>query len=199
MVDKTLVREFRDRLAELLGEPVMVGDPLITTTQAGALLGVPSRRVAGLVRAGHLPALSRARRRLLLSDVVQAGLDRWMSVPEAAVLLGLGNTGVRRMITVGLLAAHGKEFPLRRDDVEGLARRRRGWLSLASAATELGIDVMDVHTMLRDGTLTHTSDVSRPVHRRELARLHVGASGRVSAPAALPVRADQRRYPRRCL
>ncbi|MET9276078.1 hypothetical protein [Kribbella sp. NPDC003557] len=183
MVEKVLIREYGDRLAGLLGEPTMVGDPLITTAQAAVLLGVPLRRVAGLVRAGHLPARSRARRRLLLSDVAQAGVDRWMSITEAGVVLGLGNTGVRRMITVGLLAARGEGFPLRRDDVEALARRRDGWLSLASAAMELRIDVMDVHQMLRDGTLTHTSDVSRPVYRGELIEVLRTASGIRCTPA----------------
>ncbi|NUR94106.1 MAG: hypothetical protein HOV67_02485, partial [Kribbellaceae bacterium] len=44
-----LAREYRSRLVELLGEPLMVEDPLITTAQAAVLLGVSPQRVAGLV------------------------------------------------------------------------------------------------------------------------------------------------------
>ncbi|HZX03242.1 helix-turn-helix domain-containing protein [Kribbella sp.] len=166
-----LAREYRARLTELLGEPLMVDDPLITTAQAAVLLGVSPQRVAGLVRAGHLPARSRAHRRLLLSDVVQSGLDQWMSVAEAGAVLGLGQTSVRRLISAGLLAAHGKELPLRRNDVEVLATLRGGWLTLATAAKALGVDVDDVQRMLRDRHLTHTCDVARPVYRHELASI----------------------------
>lgn len=166
---ETLAREYRARLAELLGEPLMVDDPLITTAQAAALLEVPPQRVAALVRAGHLPARSRAHRRLLLSDVVRSGLDQWMSVAEAGVVLGLGQTGVRRLISSGLLAAHGKELPLRRDDVDVLARLREGWLTLSTAASALGVGVDEVQRMLRHRQLTHTCDVARPVYRHEVA------------------------------
>ncbi|NIK58439.1 hypothetical protein [Kribbella shirazensis] len=179
MVDE-LVREYRARLAELLGEPLMVDDPLITTAQAAVLLGVPPLRVAGLIRAGHLPARSRAHRRLLLSDVVQSGLDRWMSVTEAGVVLGVGDSGVRRMITAGLLRAHGKLLPLRRTDVEVLAQLREGWLTLSTAATKLGVDALEVHQMLRTGVLTHTCDVARPVYGYELSRVLAVRSGRVA-------------------
>ncbi|HWD83700.1 MAG TPA: helix-turn-helix domain-containing protein, partial [Kribbella sp.] len=166
-----LARDYRARLTELLGEPLMVQDPLITTAQAAVLLGVPPQRVAGLVRAGHLPARSRAHRRLLLSDVIQSGLDRWMSVAEAGDVLGLGQTGVRRLVAAGLLPAHGNELPLRRDDVEVLARLRRGWLTLSSAAVELGVDVEEIQQLLRHRYLTHTCDVARPIYRHELASL----------------------------
>ncbi|MGW7684057.1 helix-turn-helix domain-containing protein [Kribbella sp. NPDC054772] len=169
MAEKALGQEYRERLAELLGEPIMVDDPLITTAQAAALLGVSPPRVVGLVRAGRLPARSRAHRRLLLSDVVQVGLDRWMSVAEAGAELGLGQTGVRRLIAAGLLHAYGKEFPLRHQDVEVLARLRQGWLPLSVAARSLSVGVDEIHEMLRDGTLTHTTDVARPVYRHELA------------------------------
>lgn len=164
-----LVRDYLTRLSDLLGEPVMVDDPLITTAQAAVLLGVSPQRVAGLVRAGHLPARSRAHRRLLLSDVVQSGLDQWMSVAEAAEMLGLGLTGVRRMISAGLLSAHGKELPLRRVDVEVLTRLREGWLTLSAAAQTLGVEVDEVQRMLRTRHLTHTCDVARPVYGHELA------------------------------
>ncbi|NIK54335.1 hypothetical protein [Kribbella shirazensis] len=184
MVDAGLAREYRARLAELLGEPLMVDDPLITTAQAAVLFGVPPLRVAGLIRAGHLPARSRSHRRLLLSDVIQSGLDRWMSVTEAGVVLGVGDTGVRRMITAGLLTAHGKTLPLRRDDVDVLARLRMGWLTLSAAATKLGVDVIEVHQMLRNGALTHTCDVARPVYGYELSRLLAGRSGRLVPAAA---------------
>lgn len=162
-------REFRTRLTELLGEPMMVDDPLVTTAQAALLLEVPPQRVAGLIRAGHLPARSRSHRRLLLSDVVRSGLDQWMSVAEAGAVLGLGQTGVRRLISAGLLTAHGKELPLRRDDVDVLARLREGWLTLSAAATALGADVDEVQRMLRTAHLTHTCDVARPVYRHEIA------------------------------
>lgn len=164
-----LMRDYRTRLTELLGEPLMVDDPLITTAQAAVLLGVSPQRVAGLVRAGHLPARSRAHRRLLLSDVVQSGLDQWMSVAEAGQVLGLGQTGVRRLISAGLLTAHGKELPLRRDDVEVLAKLRDGWLTLSTAATALGVELDEVQRMLRNRHLTHTCDVARPVYRHEVA------------------------------
>lgn len=164
-----VVREFRSRLTELLGEPLMVEDPLVTTAQAALLLEVPPQRVAGLIRAGHLPARSRSHRRLLLSDVVRSGLDQWMSVAEAGAVLGLGQTGVRRLITAGLLTAHGKELPLRRDDVDVLARLREGWWTLSTAATALGADADEVQRMLRTGQLTHTCDVARPVYRHEVA------------------------------
>jgi len=164
-----LAREYRARLSELLGEPVMVDDPLITTAQAAVLLGVSPQRVAGLVRAGHLPARSRSHRRLLLSDVVQSGLDQWMSVAEAGAVLGLGQTGVRRLISAGLLSAHGRELPLRRADVDVLARLREGWLTMSTAADALGVDVEEVQQMLRSRHLTHTCDVARPVYRHELA------------------------------
>jgi hypothetical protein len=168
---ETLAKEYRDRLAELLGEPLMVEDPLITTAQAATLLGIPPQRVAGLVRAGHLPARSRAHRRLLLSDVVRSGLDQWISIAEAGVLLGLGPTGVRRLISAGLLTAHGKELPLRRNDVEVLAVLRRGWLTLSTAASALGVSVEEVQRMLRSRKLTHTCDAARPVYRHEVATL----------------------------
>jgi hypothetical protein len=184
---ETLAREYRTRLAKLLGEPLMVDDPLITTAQAAVLLDVPPQRVAALVRAGHLPARSRSHRRLLLSDVVRSGLDQWMSVAEAGVVLGLGQTGVRRLISSGLLAAYGKELPLRRDDVEVLARLRGGWLTLSAASSALDVGVDEIQRMLRYRQLTHTSDVARPVYRHELAavlaRRHTVASrtqGRVS-------------------
>ena len=164
-------REFRARLIELLGEPLMVDDPLVTTAQAALLLEVPPQRVAGLIRAGHLPARSRAHRRLLLSDVVRSGLDQWMSVAEAGVVLGLGQTGVRRLITAGLLTAHGKELPLRREDVAVLARLRESWWSVPTAASALGVDADEVHRMLRTGQLTHTCDIARPVYRHEVATL----------------------------
>ncbi|MGZ0147782.1 helix-turn-helix domain-containing protein [Kribbella sp. WER1] len=164
-----LARDYRTRLTELLGEPLMMDDPLITTAQAAVLLGISPQRVAGLVRAGHLPARSRSHRRLLLSDVVQSGLDQWMSVAEAGAVLGLGQTGVRRLISAGLLAAHGKELPLRRDDVDVLAKLREGWLTLSTAASALGVDVDEVQRMLRNRHLTHTCDVARPVYRHELA------------------------------
>ncbi|HET6740052.1 MAG TPA: helix-turn-helix domain-containing protein [Kribbella sp.] len=164
-----LAREYRARLSELLGEPVMVDDPLITTAQAAVLLGVSPQRVAALVRARHLPARSRAHRRLLLSDVVQSGLDQWMSVAEAGAVLGLGLTGVRRLISAGLLSAHGKELPLRRADVEVLSRLRAGWLTLSAAAEVLGVQVDEVQRMLRSRRLTHTCDVARPVYGHELA------------------------------
>ncbi|GAA3091767.1 plasmid maintenance system antidote protein VapI [Kribbella aluminosa] len=164
-----LTRDYRSRLAELLGEPLMVDDPLITTAQAAVLLGVEPQRVAGLVRAGHLPARSRSHRRLYLSDVVQSGLDQWMSVAEAGAVLGLGQTGVRRLISAGLLAAHGKELPLRRAEVEVLATLRDGWLTLSTAASALGVDVDEVQRLLRNRHLTHTCDVARPVYRHELA------------------------------
>jgi plasmid maintenance system antidote protein VapI len=169
-----LARDYQARLTELLGEPLMMDDPLITTAQAAVLLGVSPQRVAGLVRAGHLPARSRAHRRLMLSDVVQSGLDQWMSVAEAGEALGLGQTGVRRLISAGLLAAHGKELPLRRDDVEVLARLREGWLTLSTAASALGVDVDDVQRMLRNRHLTHTCDVGRPIYRHELASVIAG-------------------------
>ena len=169
MGEKELVKEFRTRLTDLLGEPLMVEDPLVTTAQAALLLEVPPQRVAGLIRAGHLPARSRAHRRLLLSDVVRSGLDHWMSVAEAGAVLGLGQTGVRRLIAAGLLTAHGKELPLRRDDVDVLARLREGWLTVWSAATALEADVDEVQRMLRTGQLTHTCDVARPVYRHEVA------------------------------
>ncbi|MFF0342723.1 helix-turn-helix domain-containing protein [Kribbella sp. NPDC004875] len=169
MTEDALGQEYRARLAELLGEPIMVDDPLLTTAQAAVLLGVSPKRVVGLVRAGRLPARSRTHRRLLLSDVVQVGLDQWMSVAEAGAELGLGQTGVRRLITAGLLHAYGKEFPLRHEDVVVLARLRQGWLPLSVAAHSLGVGVDEVHQMLRDGTLTHTTDVARPVYRHELA------------------------------
>lgn len=180
MGDGEAVREFRTRLTEMLGEPLMVDDPLVTTAQAALLLEVPPQRVAGLIRAGHLPARSRAHRRLLLSDVVRSGLDHWMSVAEAGTVLGLGQTGVRRLITAGLLTAHGKELPLRRDDVDVLARLREGWLTIPSAATALGADVAEVQRMLRTGRLTHTCDVARPVYRHEVAALLA-----MSLPAAM--------------
>jgi excisionase family DNA binding protein len=163
-----LAKEFRARLTDLLGEPVMVDDPLITTAQAATLLGVSPQRVAGLVRAGHLPARSRAHRRLRLSDVVQSGLDQWMSVAEAGDMLGLGQTGVRRLISAGLLTAHGRELPLRRADVEVLARLRGGWLTLSEAATMLGVGIADIQQMLRNRRLTHTCDVARPIYRHEV-------------------------------
>jgi hypothetical protein len=169
-----LALDYRSRVTELLGEPVMVEDPLITTAQAAVMLGVSPQRVAGLVRAGHLPARSRAHRRLLLSDVVQSGLDQWMSVTEAGEVLGLGQTGVRRLISAGLLTAHGKELPLRRVDVEVLARLREGWLTLSTAASALGLDVDDVQRMLRNRHLTHTCDVARPIYRHELASVIAG-------------------------
>jgi hypothetical protein len=165
---ESVEQEYRARLADLLGQPVMVDDPMITTAQAAALLRVPVSRVVTLVRAGHLRARSRAHRRLLLSDVVRAGIDQWTSIAEAGVLLGLGPTGVRRLIAAGLLEAHGKELPLRRDDVEQLTRLREGWLTLAGAASALDVDVEVVHAMLREGTLTHTRDVARPIYRHEL-------------------------------
>ncbi|MEU8226308.1 helix-turn-helix domain-containing protein [Kribbella sp. NPDC048915] len=168
---EALAKEYRARLAELLGEPLMVEDPLITTAQAAALLGISPQRVAGLVRAGHLPARSRAHRRLRLSDVVQSGLDQWISVAEAGVLLGLGPTGVRRLISAGLLTAHGKELPLRRNDVEVLAVLRRGWLTLSTAASALGVSVDDIQHLLRTRRLTHTCDVARPVYRHEIATM----------------------------
>jgi hypothetical protein len=171
MGDGAVVREFRSRLTELLGEPLMVEDPLVTTAQAALLLEVPPQRVAGLIRAGHLPARSRSHRRLLLSDVVRSGLDQWMSVAEAGAVLGLGQTGVRRLISAGLLVAHGKELPLRRDDVDVLARLREGWLTVSSAATALEVDGDEIQRMLRTGQLTHTCDVARPVYRHEAAAI----------------------------
>jgi excisionase family DNA binding protein len=165
---EALDQDYRARLAELLGEPVMVDDPLITTAQAAALLRVPASRVVTMVRAGHLRARSRAHRRLMLSDVVRAGIDRWTSIAEAGVLLGLGPTGVRRLIAAGLLEAHGNELPLRGDDVDQLTRSRQGWLTLSAAASALGVDAEVVHVMLREGTLTHTRDVARPVYQHEL-------------------------------
>ena len=166
-----LAQQYRARLEGLLGEPVMVDDPLITTAQAAVLLGVAPQRVAGLVRAGHLPARSRTHRRLLLSDVVRCGLDQWLSVAEAGAMLGLGQTGVRRLITAGLLAAQGRELPLRRNDVEVLAVLRRGWLTLSTAASALGMEVDDIQQMLRARRLTHTCDVARPVYRHEIATM----------------------------
>ncbi|MFD7161415.1 helix-turn-helix domain-containing protein [Kribbella sp. NPDC059898] len=158
-------------MAELLGEPVMVDDPLITTAQAAVLLGVSPQRVAGLVRAGHLPARTRTHRRLLLSDVVQSGLDHWMSVLEAGAVLGLGSTGVRRLISAGLLPAYGALFPLRRADVEALAGLRAAWLALPAAASALGVDVSEVEQLLRTRVLSHTGDAARPEDRNAVIRL----------------------------
>lgn len=164
----------------------MIEDPLITTAQAAVLLGVSPQQVVGLVRAGHLPARSRAHRRLLLSDVVQSGLDQWTSVSEAGLVLGLGDTGVRRVISACLLAAAGNALPLRRDDVEALAHLREGWLTLSEAAAELEVDVVEVHQMLRDGILNHTGDVARPVYRHELTRLTAAGSGGFATASAGP-------------
>ncbi|GAA1579593.1 hypothetical protein GCM10009789_36680 [Kribbella sancticallisti] len=171
MAWEQLSQEYRNRLTELLGEPVMVDDPLITTAQAAALLGLSPRRVARLVRAGHLPARARSHRRILLSDVVRSGLDQWISVAEAAEIHWLGEREVRRLISVELLAAHGRELPLRRGDVEALAQIRESWLSIPDAAALLGVRVGQVEHMLRSRALTHTGDDTRPVRRREIDQL----------------------------
>lgn len=182
MADEALGREFRARLEELLGEPLMVDDPLITTAQAAVLLGVSSIRVARLVRAGHLPAVARTHRRVRLSDVIQVGHDQWMSVGEAADLLTMGRAGVGRMITAGLLPARGTELPLRRNDVEILARLREGWLTLSAAASALDVDIEEIRRMLRSRVLTHTRDGARPVHGHEVARQLIMRSGALSEP-----------------
>jgi hypothetical protein len=167
----------RARLEQKLGEPLLAPDPLIDIKQASAVLGLAPTVVRGLLRSGALPREDAGDGRLSTRAVRLAAVLAWaeapsrISVAEAADILGESRTAVHRLTAVGLLSWYGGPLPLSRSEVEDLATRRLDWLSLAQAASALGISPEKVHQLLRSGELKHTGDVSRPVDRAQLRAL----------------------------
>jgi excisionase family DNA binding protein len=111
----------------VLGEPRVVGDPRITTAQAGVILKMTRQRVWNLIGRGDLPAYGprNSARRLELSDVQQlATLGEPISVGEAARILHCPTDDVRALIQAGQLRGRpGSRYPVYRPEVEELARR----------------------------------------------------------------------------
>jgi excisionase family DNA binding protein len=111
----------------VFGEPRMVGDPRITTAQAGVILKMSRQRVWNLIGRGDLPAYGprNSARRLKLSDVQQlAVLGEPICVGEAARILRCPTDDVRALIRSGRLRGRpGSRYPVYRPAVEELARR----------------------------------------------------------------------------
>ena len=162
----------RDRLELVLGEPLMVDDPLITIKQAAALLEVSTDRVRQLVSTGQLVAHSGTGwRRLQLTEVLQLAGESRISVTEAAGVLGVKPAQVHHFVRAGLLADHGGSLPVSREGVDALVLRRHQWLSIAQATDRLGLSSGTVHELLRDEVLTHTQDSDKPVYRDQVDAL----------------------------
>jgi hypothetical protein len=110
----------------VFGEPRMVGDPRITTAQAGVILKMSRQRVWNLIGRGDLPAYGprNSARRLKLSDVQQlAVLGEPICVGEAARILRCSAGDVRALIRAGQLRGRpGSRYPVYRPQVEELAR-----------------------------------------------------------------------------
>jgi predicted DNA-binding transcriptional regulator AlpA len=167
----------RTRLEGLLGEPLMVSDPLIDIKQASAVLGLTAAAVRRMLRAGALPCQEAADGRLTARTLRLADVLAWaksparITVAEAAGLLGESSSAVHRLIAVRLLGWCGGQWPVVRSEVESLVTRRRDWLTLAQAANALRTSPEEVHQLLGSGALTHTHDVSRPVDKAQVPQL----------------------------
>jgi hypothetical protein len=111
----------------VFGEPRMVGDPRITTAQAGVILKMTRQRVWNLIGRGDLPAYGprNSARRLKLSDVQQlAVLGAPICVGQAARIPHRPTGDVRALIRAGQLRQRpGSRYPVYRPEVEELARR----------------------------------------------------------------------------
>jgi hypothetical protein len=109
----------------VFGEPRMVGDPRITTAQAGVILKMTRQRVWNLIGRGDLPAYGPRNSARRLSDVQQlAVLGEPISVGEAARILHCPTADVRALIRAGQLRQRpGSRYPVYRPQVEELARR----------------------------------------------------------------------------
>lgn len=166
----------RAELEALLGEPLMVDDPLITVAQAAAILGMRVDRVRDLITTGGLDtegSLSSGRRRIRLSDVLRLAAEpaQRISVTAAAHLLGESGSTVRRLVRAELLTWHGGRWPLSRPQVDQLADQRRGWLTVVQATTATRLGAEDLRQLLDDGVLSSTGDARRPIERAQLVAL----------------------------
>jgi anti-sigma regulatory factor (Ser/Thr protein kinase) len=162
----------RTRLESLLGEPLMVDDPLITMRQAATVLEVSTDRVRQLVSSGQLVAHGGSGwRRLQLSEVLRLAGQSRVSVAEAATMLSVKPSQVHRFVRAGLLADHGGALPVTRQAVERLGERRRQWLTVAESADRLALSPATIHQLLLDEILTHTNDAGRPVYRDQVDAL----------------------------
>jgi hypothetical protein len=136
----------------VFGEPRMVGDPRITTAQAGVILKMSRQRVWNLIGRGDLPAYGprNSARRLKLSDVQQlAVLGEPICVGEAARILHCPTGDVRALIRAGQLRVRpGSRYPVYRPEVEELARRS-------------GVDSRDSPIPFGPASLVPTSDAAR--------------------------------------
>ncbi|WP_328324498.1 hypothetical protein OHA70_33460 [Kribbella sp. NBC_00382] len=177
----------RNRLEDLLGEPLLAADPLIDLKQAAAVLDVTVAVVRSMLDSGALPRQNTAQGKLSTRTVRLADVLAWVEAParinvaEAARILGESTTAVHRLSAVRLLTWHGGQLPLARAEVEGLALRRRNWLGLAEAAKALRVTPEEVHRLLSSGTLLHTNDVSRPVDRAQIPPPHQPAQASTRA------------------
>ncbi|TDU83761.1 helix-turn-helix protein [Kribbella voronezhensis] len=174
----------RARLEHKLGEPLLAPDPLIDVKQASAILGLSTTTVRSLLRSGALPREEAAQGQLSSRMIRLAVVLAWaegpprITVAAAAGILGESRTAVHRLTAVRLLTWYGGPLPLSRREVEDLAERRLGWLTLAQAAGALEVSPEKVHVLLASGELKHTRDVSRPVDKAQ-----VPSTARMAVPA----------------
>jgi hypothetical protein len=112
----------------VFGEPRMVGDPRITTAQAGVILKMTRQLVWNLIGRGDLPAYGprNSARRLKLSDVQRlAVLGEPICVGEAARILHCPNGDVRAFIRAARLRLTAAAPPADLPGSAALPRPRR--------------------------------------------------------------------------
>lgn len=180
----------RKRLEPLLGEPIMVDDPLITVTQAAAVTDLSSERIRRMIRSGRLTAHpGTGRRQLLLSEVLEMASADQISVREAAAILNLRPSAVNRLVRAGLLTGTGGDLPVTRREVRRLAERRADWVTIAAAAERLTVAAADIHRLLNHGVLRHTGDAAGPIHGDQVEALdrlhHISGGQDTPQPASM--------------
>ena len=75
-------------MVAVLGEPLLVDDPMLTAAQGAALLGVNQSTVNRMTRRGLLPVRGRGRRRFRLSDLNRVEIPPRRSTPGGRGAVG---------------------------------------------------------------------------------------------------------------
>ena len=177
-------------MAAVLGEPLLVDDPMLTTAQVATLLGVNQSTVQRMTRRGLLPVQGQGRWRYRLSDLRRveipprpAGDQRargpWVApagrvtLAEAARIVGMPVTTLRTSYlgTPDLPRLNGARHVVRRADAEELARRVADRLTVREAAARLGWTIAGVRQLLRDRVLPRHPDWDRPILAHRVQQL----------------------------